>query len=380
MKRTLCMLLLFAALLPGRGSAPRLLRDGEIPLQAPSAILMEQETGTVLYEKNADERMAPASVTKVMTMLLILEDVESGKLRLEDTVTASRRAASFGGSCVFLEEGERMSAEEMLKCIAVVSANDCAVAMAEHLNGTEALFVDRMNKRAQELGLLNTHFTNCTGLFDDEEHYSSARDIAILSRELMRHEEIRRFTTIWMDSIRGGTFELVNTNRLVNRYEGCTGLKTGFTSKAMYCLAATAERDGVSFIAVVMHGESAESRNADATALLNFAFSNYSLCSLRPEAPLPELPVEMGREGSVPLCCGGEAWTLTEKKSGSPGYTLQLPSLLSAPVAEGQQVGTLTVRLGEQTVAELPILAAASVPRIGFWGIFRKLAGSLAGL
>ena len=380
MRRTLCMLLLFAALLPGRGSGPRLLRDGEIPLQSPSAILMEQETGTVLYEKNADERRAPASVTKVMTMLLILEDVESGKLRLEDTVTASARAASFGGSCVFLEEGERMSAEEMLKCIAVVSANDCAVAMAEHLNGTEALFVDRMNQRAQELGLNNTHFTNCTGLFDDEEHYSSARDIAILSRELMRHEEIKRFTTIWMDSIRDGAFELVNTNRLVNRYEGCTGLKTGFTSKAMYCLAATAERDGVSFIAVVMHGESAESRNADATALLNFAFSHYSLCSLRPEAPLPELPVEMGREGSVPLRCDGEVWTLTEKKSGSPSYTLRLPSLLSAPVAEGQQVGSLLVRLGEETVAEVPILAAASVPRIGFWGLFRKLAGSLVGL
>ena len=380
MRRTLCMLLLFAALLPGRGSGPRSLRDGEIPLRSPSAILMEQETGAVLYEKNADERMAPASITKVMTMLLILEDVESGKLRLEDTVTASARAASFGGSCVFLEEGERMSAEEMLKCIAVVSANDCAVAMAEHLNGTEALFVDRMNQRAQELGLNNTHFTNCTGLFDDEEHYSSARDIAILSRELMRHEEIKRFTTIWMDSIRDGAFELVNTNRLVNRYEGCTGLKTGFTSKAMYCLAATAERDGVSFIAVVMHGESAESRNADATALLNFAFSHYSLCSLRPEAPLPELPVEMGREGSIPLCCGGEAWTLTEKKSGSPSYTLRLPSLLSAPVAEGQQVGSLLVRLGEETVAEVPILAAASVPRIGFWGLFRKLAGSLVGL
>ena len=380
MRRTLCMLLLFAVLLPGPGSSPRLLRDGEIPLQAPSAILMEQETGTVLYEKNADERMAPASVTKVMTMLLILEDLESGKLRLEDTVTASARAASFGGSCVFLEEGERMSAEEMLKCIAVVSANDCAVAMAEHLSGTESLFVDRMNKRAEELGLLNTHFTNCTGLFDDEEHYSSARDIAILSRELMRHKEIRRFTTIWMDSIRNGAFELVNTNKLVNRYEGCTGLKTGFTSKAMYCLSATAERDGISFLAVVMHGESAESRNADAVTLLNFAFSNYSLCSLRPEAPLPELPVEMGREGSVPLCCGGEAWALTEKKSGSPEYRLQLPPLLSAPVEEGQQVGTLQVRLGEETAAEVPILAAASVPRIGFWGLFRKLAGSLMGL
>ena len=281
MRRTLCMLLLFAVLLPGRVCAVRTLRDGDLPLQAPSAILMEQETGTVLYEKNADQRMAPASVTKVMTLLLILEDLESGKLKLEDTVTASARAASFGGSCVFLEEGERMSAEEMLKCIAVVSANDCAVAMAEHLSGTEALFVERMNRRAEELGLTNTHFTNCTGLFDDAEHYSSARDIALMSRELMRHEQIRDYSTIWMDSIRGGSFELVNTNKLVNRYAGCTGLKTGYTSKAMYCLSATAERDGIAFVAVVMHGESADSRNADAAALLNYGFANFTLCSLR---------------------------------------------------------------------------------------------------
>ena len=362
MRRTLCMLLLFAVLLPGRVCAVRTLRDGDLPLQAPSAILMEQETGTVLYEKNADQRMAPASVTKVMT------------------VTASARAASFGGSCVFLEEGERMSAEEMLKCIAVVSANDCAVAMAEHLSGTEALFVERMNRRAEELGLTNTHFTNCTGLFDDAEHYSSARDIALMSRELMRHEQIRDYSTIWMDSIRGGSFELVNTNKLVNRYPGCTGLKTGYTSKAMYCLSATAERDGIAFVAVVMHGESADSRNADAAALLNYGFANFTLCSLRPETPLPSLPVEMGREGSVPLVCGGEAWALAPRQGGRPDYTLSLPELLSAPLEKGQQVGTLTVRLGEDLVAEVPVLTAAEVPRIGFFGLFRKLAASLFGL
>ena len=380
MKAYLCILLLLSGLMPGRIPAPPVLRDGDISLQAPSAILMEQETGAVLYEKNPDERMAPASVTKVMTLLLILEDLEAGKLQLEDVVTASARAASFGGSCVYLEEGERMTVDEMLKCITVVSANDCAVAMAEHLSGTEALFVERMNRRAQELGLDNTHFTNCTGLFDDEEHYSSARDIALMSRELMRHPLIRSYSTIWMDSIREGSFELVNTNKLLTRYEGCTGLKTGFTSLAMYCLSATAERDGLALIAVVMHGETSDSRNADAAALLNYGFAGFSLCSLRPEGPLPRLPVEMGRQGSVALRCSGAEQALVPKGSGTPDYALSLPKLLSAPLSEGQQVGTLTVRLGDEILAELPILAAEEVPRIGFWGIFWKLAGSLAGL
>ena len=374
------MLLLFAGLLPGRVFAPPVLRDGDLPVQAPSALLMEQETGAVLYEKNADERMAPASVTKVMTLLLILEDLEAGKIALDDVVTASARAASFGGSCVYLEEGERMSVEEMLKCITVVSANDCAVAMAEHLSGTEALFVERMNRRAQELGLSNTHFTNCTGLFDDDAHYSSARDVALMSRELMRHPQILDYSTIWMDSIRDGAFELVNTNKLLKRYEGCTGLKTGFTSLAMYCLAATAERDGLSFIAVIMHAESADSRNADAAALLNYGFANFSLCSLRPDTALPTLPVEMGRKGGVPLVIRGPSRALVPKGSGVPDYVLTLPELLSAPLEEGQQVGSLTVRLGDETVAELPVLCAEAVERIGFWGLFCKLAGSLIGL
>ena len=226
MKRFVCFFLLFAVLLcPAASAEP--LRDGDIGISAPSAILMEKYTGDVLYEKNAHERIFPASVTKVMTMLLIVEDIESGKLKLDDTVTASARAASFGGSCVYLEEGEQMSVDDMLKCIAVVSANDCAVAMAEHISGTEQLFVERMNKRAEELGLEDTHFTGCTGLFDDGEHYTSAYDVAVMSRELIGHELIKNYTTIWMDSIRGGKFELSNTNKLVYWYQGCTGLKTG---------------------------------------------------------------------------------------------------------------------------------------------------------
>lgn len=380
MRRTLCMLLLFAALLPGRAWGFRTLRDGELPLQAPSAILMEQETGAVLYEKNADQRMAPASVTKVMTLLLILEDLESGKLKLEDTVTASARAASFGGSCVFLEEGERMSAEEMLKCIAVVSANDCAVAMAEHLSGTEALFVERMNRRAEELGLTNTHFTNCTGLFDDAEHYSSARDIALMSRELMRHEQIRDYSTIWMDSIRNGSFELTNTNKLVYWYEGCTGLKTGFTNQAMYCLSATAERNGVEYIAVIMHGDSIDERNGDATVLLNYAFANFTLCPLYTEAGLPPVPMELGKSESVPVTVGGEPYVLVPKSGGRPEYGVSLPKSLTAPVREGERLGTLRVQLGGETVAELPLLAGQTVPRLGYGGILALLAGRLLGM
>ena len=385
MKRILIFTLLFALLfvLLATGAtayAASPLRDGELPIAAPSAILMEKQTGQVLYEKNPDERMSPASVTKVMTMLLIVEEIEAGRLQLEDTVTASARAASFGGSCVYLEQGEQMSVHEMLKCIAVVSANDCAVAMAEHLCGTEQLFVERMNRRAEELGLQNTHFTNCTGLFEDAEHYTSARDIALMSRELIRHELIKDYSTIWMDSIRGGSFELTNTNKLVYWYEGCTGLKTGFTSDAMYCLSATAERNGVEYIAVVMHGDSIDERNGDATTLLNYAFANFTLVPLYTDASLPELPVELGKAESVPLTVGGEPYALVPRTSGQPEYAVSLPEAVSAPVREGDRLGTLCVRLDGETVAELPLLAAREVPRLGFGGILTLLAGRMLGL
>ena len=377
----LCMLLcLPIILLPGRAFALDALRDDDIRIAAPSAILMEKVTGQVLYEKDADRRLLPASVTKVMTLLLIVEDIEAGKLALDDVVTASPRAASFGGSCVYLEEGEQMSVHEMLKCITVASANDCAVAMAEHISGTEGLFVERMNARAEELGLQNTHFSNCTGLFEDEQHYSSARDIALMSRELISHPLIKDYSTIWMDSIRGGSFGLSNTNKLVYWYEGCTGLKTGYTSGAMYCLAATAERDGTEYIAVVMHGESSDSRNADATALLNYGFARYALCSLLPEAPLPALPVELGTEETLPLRCEGETAVLIPKGSAAPDYRLELPESVSAPVEEGARLGTLTVSLGGETLAQLPVAAAASVPRLGVGPLFIRLLGSLVGL
>ena len=364
--------------LPGRASAEPL-RDNDLKISAPSAVLMEKQTGELLYEKGAHERRLPASVTKVMTLLLIVEDVESGKIALGDTVTASARAASFGGSCVYLEEGERMSVSDMLKCIAVVSANDCAVAMAEHLSGSEELFVERMNRRAEELGLEDTHFTSCSGLFDDGEHYSSAYDIAVMSRELLRHPFIKDYTTIWLDSIRGGAFELNNTNKLVYWYPGCTGLKTGYTSSALYCLSASAERDGAEYIAVVLRGESIESRNQDAKTLLNYAFASFELCPLRPEEELRELRVEMGERESVPLRVEGERFAVVPKSGASPAFSLTLPDSVAAPVEAGERLGTLRVTLGEDTVAELPVTAAEEVPRLGFLGLLGRLAGGLLG-
>ena len=380
MKRMLSLFCLLLTLLrPAAAAALEPLESAALPIAAPSAILMEKETGRVLYEKDADRRQPPASITKIMTLLLLIEDIEAGKLSLDDTVTASERAASFGGSCVYLEQGERMSVSDMLKCITVVSANDCAVAMAEHTSGTEEVFVERMNRRAAELGLENTHFVNCTGLFEDEAHYSTARDIALMSRELISHPLIKEYSRIWMDSIRGGAFELTNTNKLVSRYPGCTGLKTGYTSRAMYCLSATAERDGTEYIAVVLHGESIESRNTDATTLLNYAFANYALCPLHPGKALPALPVELGREAEVPLSFGGEAFAVVPKGGAAPRYRAELPARLAAPIAAGDRVGTLYVSQGEREIAEVPILAACDVPQLGFGGTLKKLALSLVG-
>lgn len=391
MKRVVCFALALLLLGPCRAwadmaervpavaAARTVAAEGALTLSAPSAVLMEKETGAVLYEKNAREPGFPASITKIMTMLLIIEAMESGAIGPDDVVTASARAASFGGSCVYLEAGEQMSVREMLKCIAVVSANDCAVAMAEQLCGTEEVFVRKMNERARELGMQNTHFSNCTGLFDDGEHFTTAYDVALMSRELIKHDAIKEYTTIWMDSIRGGSFELSNTNKLVYWYPGCTGLKTGYTSTARFCLSATAERDGAEYIAVVMHADSSDARNQDAETLLNYAFANYRLLPLA-EARLPEsLPVELGARGTVPLYLEGPG-TLVAPRGGEPEYSLRLPSQVSAPVQEGDRLGLLTVRLGGKTLAELPVCAGEAVGRLGYGGMLRRLAGSLVGL
>ena len=382
MKRCLCMLLLFVGLLPGRVCSPRTLRDGDIPLQAPSAILMEQETGAVLYEKSADERLPPASVTKVMTMLLIVEDLESGKLRPGDTVTASARAASFGGSCVYLEEGERMSAEEMLKCIAVVSANDCTVAMAEKLAGSESAFAQKMNARAAELGMTNSHFVNCTGLDDEpeaREHLTTARDVALMSRELLKHDAIRRYTTIWMDTVRNGAFGLSNTNKLVRFYEGTTGLKTGYTSRAGHCLSASAKREGIELIAVVLGADSSSHRFEDAKALLNWGFANYALADPAEGVELPPVAVDLGTLDAVTPVLEDPAPILLEKAMLSAvTRELELPERVPAPVETGQVLGTLRVKAGKELLAELPLTAAEPVPRLRYWQIWLRVLLSIA--
>lgn len=354
-------------------------RDPAAPeVAAPSAVLIERETGTVLYAKDETERRPPASVTKVMTLLLIAEAVDSGELALDDMVTASERAASMGGSQIWLEVGEQLSVSDMIKCVAVVSANDCAVALAEHLCGSEAAFVERMNQRAEELGLENTQFTNCTGLFDDTAHYTCALDIAVMSRELLGHEWIKDYTTIWMDSVRDGASELTNTNKLVRYYEGCTGLKTGYTSTAMYCLSASAERDGTEYIAVIMHAESIESRNKDASALLDYGFVNFRLCPLTSGEELPDVAVELGTEAYVtPVYDGGGAVLLRTKDAQGLTWSLDLPESVAAPVRAGERLGTLTLSNSSGPVAEVPILAGGTSERLSAPGIFIRLVSLL---
>ncbi|MBR7056789.1 MAG: D-alanyl-D-alanine carboxypeptidase [Oscillospiraceae bacterium] len=378
MKRLLIVLLCLCLLSPP-ALAVTLRRDDDITLSAPSAILMERSTGTVLYEKNADARLSPASVTKVMTMLLVAEAVDRGELGLEDRVTASARAASMGGSQIWLEEGESMSVGEMLKCVAVVSANDCCVALAEHLAGSEEAFAARMNQRASELGMANSHFLSCSGLTDSDEHYTSARDIALMSRELLNHPWIRDYTTVWMDTIRGGDFGLSNTNKLIYYYPGATGLKTGFTSKAMYCLSASAERDGVEYIAVVLHCASSAERFESAKTLLSYGFANYTLLSAVGEEPIPSVRVLLGQSERVQPVPEPGANLLVEK--GGPGgklrWELELPEEVSAPVEAGARLGCIRLYRGDELLRETALLAAEGVGKLGVLQIAGRLLTAL---
>ena len=299
MKRTVCYVLLICLLL---GVIPGAARAVDMDLPVKSAILMDVATGTILYEQDAHTPLAPASVTKVMTMLLIMEAIDGGAIGWQDMVTASESAAAKGGSQIYLKVGEQMSVADMVKAIAVSSANDCACAMAEHIAGSEAAFVEKMNSRAKELGMNDTHFVNCTGLDDDAaaaDHKTSAHDIAVMSRELLKnHPDIKKYTTIWMDTLRNGTFGLSNTNKMVRFYPGATGLKTGFTSKAGYCLSSSAQRDGMELVAVVMGAKTSAERFSACKSLLDYGFSTYALVT--PQVEQMSVPVKLGT-GDSPI-------------------------------------------------------------------------------
>ena len=347
-----------------------------------SVYLMDVATGTTLGEFNAHEKLAPASVTKVMTMLLIMEAVDSGKIGWEDTVTTSEAAAAKGGSQIYLRVGEQMTVRDMMKSIAVSSANDCACAMAEHLAGSEAAFVQQMNQRAQELGMTDTHFVNCTGLDDGEdakEHRTSAHDIALMSRELLKnHPDVRQFTTIWMDTVRQGAFGLSNTNKLIRFYPGATGLKTGFTSGAGYCLSASAQRDGMELVAVVMGADSSKTRFNACKQLLDYGFANFAL--VQPDiCETPAVPVELGTAKTVSPQLGEDGTLLVEKSLRSTVTAqVELEETVEAPVSRGQRLGTLTYRSGEQILRQIPLVAQQEVPRLSwkqmFGKVFRRIA------
>jgi D-alanyl-D-alanine carboxypeptidase (penicillin-binding protein 5/6) len=379
MKKVLAAALI-AAILCAPAYAVETLTGDAINIAVPSAILMEKTSGEIIYEKNSHEHMSPASVTKIMTLLLVMEEIEAGRLNWDDMVVCSSYAASMGGSQIWLEEGEQMAVSDMVKAVSVVSANDCAVALAEHISGTEEGFVSKMNQRAAELGMNDTYFVDCTGLTDDENHYTCAYDIAIMSRMLIKHEEIKQYTTIWMDSLRGGESQLTNTNKLVRFYNGATGLKTGHTDKAMYCLSATAERDGVEYIAVVMHAQSSDDRFESAKTLLNYAFANYKVVSLRSPEALAPIQVTLGLVNSVqPDYAGAESMLMEKTTIGELRYETILPQSIEAPVAAGDKIGELVVYSGDTEIARIELTASCDVERLTVFRIFSRLIGCLFG-
>ena len=374
MKRLGWILVVISLLL---GLLPFAAQAANLEVEAKSALLMDVSTGTILYEQNSHEALAPASVTKVMTMLLIMEAIDSGKIGWNDSVTVSEAAASKGGSQVFLKVGETMSVEDMVKSIAVSSANDCACAMAEHLAGSEAAFVELMNSKAKELGMEDTNFVNCTGLDDAEDaanHKTSAQDIAVMSRELLlNHPDITKFTTIWMDTIRNGEFGLSNTNKMVRFYNGCTGLKTGFTRGAGYCLSASAEREGLQLIAVVMGCETSQKRFAACKSLLDYGFANYA--QIQPDVPeATAVPVKLGVTDSVNAVPASDGKMLIDKgQKASVTTEVQLEPEITAPVSQGQRLGTVTIKAGEQILAEIPMVAESGVEKLTWWQMYLRL-------
>lgn len=354
------------------GEAPPV---GGLNLNCKSAILMEADTGRVLYEQNADEALPPASVTKVMTLLLVMEAIDEGKIKLEDMVSTSERAASMGGSQIFLKVGEQMTVEDMVKSVVIASANDAACALAEFVSGSEEAFVKAMNDRAAELGMKNTNFENTNGLDDTaQNHVTSARDIAIMSAELIKHETILKYSSIWMDTVRGGEFGLTNTNRLVRFYRGCTGLKTGSTSKAGFCISATAKRDGMHLVCVIMGAETRDIRNAEAQKLLDYGFANYGVYQHEPEE-LADLRVKGGVYDNVPIKYDAFSCVAEKSAVGKIQCKIELPDSVFAPLKKGDEVGKAIFILDGKEIGSVPIYVDNDVEKIGFFGLWWRLFG-----
>ena len=345
----------------------------DLNLDCRAALLMEATTGMILYESNADEALPPASVTKIMTLLLVMEAVEAGAVHLSDTVTVSAHAASMGGSQVYLKEGEQMSLEDLLKSVIITSANDAAVALAEHVAGSESTFVSMMNARAEELGAKNAKFENTNGLDDTATaHQMSARDIAIISRELIRYDTVLRYSSTWMDSIREGAFGLTNTNRLVRFYPGCTGLKTGSTSKAGFCITATATRDGLPLICVILGAPTRDTRNAAATKLLDYGFSTYTLAKFPKETPSP-VTVLGGMKTIVNVGYDEFSAVIPKNERVSLRFTINIPETVSAPIKKGDSIGEIIYYAGDRELGRNKILASETVEKITFSELLRRL-------
>lgn len=371
---TLCILLCLtvgAEPSPQRGEHPEAPED-TLNLPCKSAILVEANTGTVLYEKNADEPLPPASVTKVMTLLLVMEAIDSGKIGYGDTVRASANACSMGGSQIYLKENEEMTVEDLLKSVIIASANDAAVALAEHICGSEEAFVDKMNEKAQMLGMKNTHFENTNGLDDTtQNHVISARDIAIVSRELIKHKKVIEYSSIWMDSIRNGSFGLTNTNRLIRFYNGATGLKTGSTDKAGFCISATAKRGEMELIAVIMGSETRDERNSAATKLLDYGFNNYRIFS-DDGGVIDNIPISKGERASFSVEYP-KIKMIVPKETGKISAGIQISENIEAPVKSGDIVGIVSYTDGKGEICQIDIIACENVKRLSFWSGFMLL-------
>lgn len=347
--------------------------DTDFKINAKSAMLMEANTGKILFMQNEDEKASPASVTKIMTLLLVMEALQDGRITKDDKVLISDYAASMGGSQVFLEEGEQMTVKELIKCTVIASANDAAVALAEHVCGSEKIFVAAMNKRAGELGMENTNFENVTGLDDTTvNHVTSAEDIAIMSKELLKYDMILEFSSLWQDTIRNGEFTLTNTNRLVRYYDGCNGLKTGSTDKAGYCMSATAKRDGMQLIAVIMGAPTRDVRNAEARALLDFGFSNYAVYSCE-QRELENIPIYNGVKDNTTVYATPFNCIIPKAQIKNVDMVFEIPKNITAPVKNTDCVGKITYKLGEEVLGVSDIYVSEDIDEISFWDIFLRV-------